>query len=81
METLPQVTQFQAQKRFSLQHLARTLNAELIHPKLSHAAELFNVNTPNEWAQARQIWKNLHRDEVKSRPARRGESGRARTDG
>ena len=40
-------------KRFSLQSLARVLQAKLLRIPKRRAIELFNVNTPEDWRDAR----------------------------
>lgn len=42
--------------QLSLQALARTLRAKTIRSRRGQGWELFNVNTPAEWRQARQLW-------------------------
>jgi molybdopterin-guanine dinucleotide biosynthesis protein A len=57
VKTLPQIEQLRAQNRFSLQFLAKTIQAAKITPGASVAAQLFNVNTPEEWRIARRLWR------------------------
>ena len=42
-------------KRFSLQILATTLRSRRLSVQVSEALTLFNVNTPEDWAKARQL--------------------------
>jgi molybdenum cofactor guanylyltransferase len=42
---------------FSIQILARTLKAKVIKAPKAWRSQLSNVNTPNDWAQAKKIWK------------------------
>ena len=44
-------------KQFSLQALARTLRAKTLRPARGRVPELFNVNTPADWRQARKFWR------------------------
>jgi molybdopterin-guanine dinucleotide biosynthesis protein A len=46
-----------ARQQFSLQKLAAALSAQVTKCPRRFAGELFNVNTPGEWAQARAIWR------------------------
>jgi len=41
-------------KRFSLQNLAKSLNASLLHPSPEHESQLFNINTSTDLEVARQ---------------------------
>ena len=54
--TLPAVARQIAKGEFSLQELARALGAPLVRA-LHGPQELFNVNTPQDWQEARQYWK------------------------
>ena len=45
-------------QRFSLQALAAVLRARRLKLGPSHAAQLFNVNTPEDFAAARLRWRN-----------------------
>ena len=45
------------EQRFSLQRLAATLRARRVRVPRAQAPELFNVNTPAEWAEARCRWR------------------------
>jgi molybdopterin-guanine dinucleotide biosynthesis protein A len=45
-----------AARSFSLQELAREVNARLVRPPRVLAGAFFNVNTPADWAIARQRW-------------------------
>ena len=56
-DCLPMVERQLEQKRFSLQRLARTLRAKTLRPARGPAQELFNVNTPADWEQARKLWR------------------------
>jgi molybdopterin-guanine dinucleotide biosynthesis protein A len=60
---LASVEEMIAQKGFSLQNLARVLEAEMF--EAIDSTELFNINTPSDWTQARQIWLELCRLERK----------------
>ena len=42
------------EKRFSLQRLAESLNASLLHPSPEHENQLFNINTSTDLEAARQ---------------------------
>lgn len=57
-ETVSVVEQQMAMKRFSLQALAQVLAAAAVRLPKSRATEVFNVNTPAEWAQARALWRS-----------------------
>lgn len=54
-------------KRYSLQALASALNARLMPTPSNQLHELFNVNTPAEWEEARARFR-----QVKAKPARSG---------
>lgn len=69
VETLGQLEELQARRQFSLQALARTLKAETLAPKLPQAGELMNVNTPADWARARNLWRKLSGTEQITRRA------------
>jgi len=43
------------EKRFSLQALARALQAKLIRLPRRRERELFNINTPDDWERARRL--------------------------
>lgn len=45
-----------AQKEYSLQRLAEVLHAQRL-PAARHKAEVFNVNTPEDWELAQKRWK------------------------
>lgn len=45
-----------AQSQFSLQALARALNAKSLRPPLRWRAQLRNLNTPEEWRRAQRQW-------------------------
>ena len=53
--TLAAVEQQLAAKEFSLQSLAKKLRARTLQPPKS-APELLNINTPEDWREARQFW-------------------------
>jgi molybdopterin-guanine dinucleotide biosynthesis protein A len=59
VNVLASVEEMIGQKRFSLQNLARTLQAEMIDA--ANSAELFNINTPRDWIKARQLWLEFSR--------------------
>ena len=50
---LPVIEEQIREKRFSLQSLARVLRARLLRIPKRRAIELFNVNTPEDWLDAR----------------------------
>ncbi len=54
---LPSVERQIATEDFSIQSLARRLRAKQLRVPAAQAAELFNVNTPAEWAEARRRWR------------------------
>ncbi len=56
-DCLPVVARQLGKKQFSLQALARALRAKTLRPARGQAQELFNVNTPAEWQQARKLWR------------------------
>lgn len=56
-DCLPLVEQQLATQRFSLQLLARSLRAKALRPTRDPVRELFNVNTPTDWQQARTLWR------------------------
>ena len=41
--------------RFSLRSLAKVLGAKLLRAQKKHRLELFNINTPEEWQEARRL--------------------------
>ena len=53
--TLSVVERQLAAKEFSLQSLAKKLHALTLRPP-EGAAELLNINTPEDWREARQYW-------------------------
>ena len=54
-DCLPVVEKQLAEKRYSLQALAAALRAKEILLSPGEEMDLFNVNTPQEWAIARQL--------------------------
>lgn len=54
-DCLPVIVQQLDKKQFSLQALARVLRAKTFRLPPGQAQELFNVNTPAEWRQARKL--------------------------
>lgn len=50
-----------AQGRFSLQNLAQKLKAKSWRVRSTQAAELLNVNTPEDWETAVQFWRARNR--------------------
>jgi molybdopterin-guanine dinucleotide biosynthesis protein A len=52
---LPRVSRQIKLKQLSLQSLARALRAKLISPSRRQEAELFNINTPDDWHRARTL--------------------------
>ena len=54
--TLAVVADQIAQRQFSLQALARALNAKSLRPPLRWRAQLRNLNTPEEWMLAQRQW-------------------------
>jgi molybdopterin-guanine dinucleotide biosynthesis protein A len=67
-DCLPVVERQLAGKRFSLQRLARTLRAKTLRPARGLVPDLFNVNTPADWQQARKLWRarSIHAGVIKS---------------
>lgn len=57
-ETLGVVEHLVRQGNRSLQDLAQALMASYIRPKRGESTVLFNINTPSDWARAREIWLN-----------------------
>jgi len=47
-------------KSHSLQQLAASLKAQSLSLPSSREHELFNVNTPDDWQRAREIWEDVH---------------------
>ena len=45
--------------QFSMQALAEKLSARAVRPKRKEVSELININTPEDWAKARQLWQEL----------------------
>lgn len=64
-DALPTVTGQIARKAFSLQALAQRLGAQLWTPPKRWQPQLRNLNTPQEWEQARLAWR---RDAGRPRP-------------
>ena len=54
---LPIVERQLGRNQLSLQALARALRAKTLRSRRGQGWELFNVNTPAEWRQARQLWR------------------------
>ena len=59
-KALPLVGQQISRRQFSLQELAEACGAETIRLPRTQHRELFNVNTPEEWRTARELWRRLH---------------------
>jgi len=57
-ETLTIVASQIAQGHFSLHALAGALEAKTLRPPLRLRAQLRNLNTPEQWEQARRQWPN-----------------------
>ena len=55
---LPMVDQLLGQKRFSVQNLAKTVDAKSHLLPESRHHELLNINTPGELAAARRLWRD-----------------------
>lgn len=53
---LSTVEKLLAEKRFSLQHLARKLRAKKFRPGRVFQPDLLNVNTPPDWAALKRIF-------------------------
>jgi len=58
---LPAVARQIADERYSLQELAKALDAQVFRVTSRFAAELLNINTPADWAVARLHWRMLTR--------------------
>lgn len=58
-EALPVIDRLLAEKQFSLQVLAHALQAKRVSCPQGRTAELFNINTPEEWEQV-QSWRAVH---------------------
>lgn len=56
MSALQQVERMLEQKQHSLQTLAKNLRARRIQPTKIEGESLLNINTPDDWAQARRLW-------------------------
>jgi len=54
----PEVQQALSSRDRSLQRLARTLKSKRLRIPPGREWELFNINTPNDLAQAMQVWRN-----------------------
>jgi molybdenum cofactor guanylyltransferase len=57
---LPKVIQLIENQDLSLQSLANALNTKALHPDSSEVIRLLNINTPDDWKTARQLWKLIH---------------------
>ena len=66
-EALVEVEQQLARKQFSLQKLAKSLQAQSLRLPPDRARELFNVNTPDDWKIARDRWRSQRATRKKMR--------------
>ncbi len=57
--TLPVVKDHIERQEFSLQVLAKKLKARTFRPRRAQKPELLNVNTPQQWKAAREVWQAL----------------------
>ncbi|MHB8521548.1 MAG: molybdenum cofactor guanylyltransferase [Limisphaerales bacterium] len=55
---LPVVERQLAKKQLSLQQLAQVLCASRLRLAPARAIDLFNINTPEDWHTARQLWRS-----------------------
>lgn len=46
-------------REFSLQSLAKKLDSQTFRPPRNLRTDLFNINTPEDWAVARRLWSTL----------------------
>ena len=53
---LPTVEQQIAAGQFSIHSLAKKLNARLLRLPASFEPQLMNINTPEDWAEGKQLW-------------------------
>ncbi|MBU6402517.1 MAG: NTP transferase domain-containing protein [Verrucomicrobia bacterium] len=58
---LPVVEALLAERQVSLQRLARRLRARRVTLRRAEADQLFNINTPSDWARARAYWRRKRR--------------------
>lgn len=58
-EMLPLIEEQLAAKSFSLHALAKKLQAKTFHPTSAEATLLINLNTSEDWENARQIYSRL----------------------
>ena len=68
---LPIVRAQLERQQFSLQALARALKGRSMAPV--DELDLFNVNTPQDWEQARQFWSERFRPALSSRRPKDGQ--------
>jgi CTP:molybdopterin cytidylyltransferase MocA len=61
-KVLPTLERQISDERYSLQELAKALNARILRLTPRDAQELLNVNTPADWAVARQRWRTSRRE-------------------
>jgi molybdenum cofactor guanylyltransferase len=54
---LPEVERLIAKRQFSIQALAEKLRIKRVAPPRRDCLCLLNINTPEEWKRARQLWK------------------------
>jgi molybdopterin-guanine dinucleotide biosynthesis protein A len=60
-KALPVVTKQIKEKEYSLQQLARALNAKVLRVPARFRSELSNVNTPADWRIALRRWREMGR--------------------
>ena len=58
-EDLSLVSRQISRKQYSLQVLAKACNARSLRLPRTQHHELFNINTPEDWRQARDLWRRL----------------------
>ena len=58
-QDLPLVRQQISRQQFSLQRLAQACDARTLRISRSQQRELFNINTPADWRQARERWRRV----------------------
>lgn len=59
VQALPNVEELLREKRLALQRLAAKLQAKIVRSTRREASLLVNVNTPDDWIRARQLWTRL----------------------
>jgi molybdopterin-guanine dinucleotide biosynthesis protein A len=68
-ELWPKIQNQIAKEEYSLQALARAVQAQLYRPTRNEISQLLNLNTPDDWARAIRLWQR------KSKPSTLAKKG------